>query len=85
MVALDAGPPVDLALSWLRDTRPAPEAGGSPARLLALEEPKPEDAAPEADPEPAVDFAEEAPGPEAPLDANGEERIIPPSERVEES
>ncbi len=79
--ALDSGPPVDLALSWLREPAPPPAARASePVEASPQAEPV---APPDAD-EPPDEGPGDPPGPDT-LDEPAGEPIIPPSERLEES
>jgi ribonuclease G len=94
--ALDSGPPVDLALPWLRE--PPPPAAER-AREVAVEaappvpdvavQPEPPPAAAPAEGTPALSAAPEEtpPAPTGPhvLDDPAGEPILPPSERLEES
>ncbi|TFG96191.1 MAG: Rne/Rng family ribonuclease, partial [Myxococcales bacterium] len=79
--ALDSGPPVDLALSWLREPAPPPAVAASePVQASPQAEPV---APPDAD-EPPDEGPGDPPGPDT-LDEPAGEPIIPPSERLEES
>jgi len=90
--ALDAGPPVELGLSWLKEPAPPPEepaAEAAPLLPAVVEEPVlPVAAAPvEAAPPAKAKPDEGPPGPLEPgaLDDPAGEPILPPSERLEES
>jgi ribonuclease G len=101
VVALDSGPPVDLALSWLREPAAAKEEEPPRSEPRASEADRAEVAAEEAPPAalagaaiettpPAEASAPYFDGPGSPrgpdaLDAPAEEPILPPSERLEES
>jgi len=73
--ALDAGPPVDLALSWLRE--PAPPPAALAGRAVEASPAKEAAASPD-------EGSGGPPGPVA-LDEPAGEPILPPSERLEES
>jgi len=90
--ALDAGPPVELGLSWLKESVPPPEepaAEAAPLLPAVVEEPVlpvaagPVEAAPPAKAKP--DEGPQGPPEPGALDDPAGEPILPPSERLEES